>query len=374
LGALGPEWSLRFDERCIVAGRAVLFYFYKLIWPAKLTFIYPRWQFTSPWLLLFPAVVVISVIALWFGRHRIGKAPLAAAAFFIVTLSPVLGFMNAYAQQFSFVADHWQYLGSLGVISLASAVPQLLPFRTRSLRAICLLLPIVALGVLTWRQCPIYRNVETLWRDTLSKNWNCWIAQNNLGFVLKETGRFAEAEQHFRAAIEMKPRYGEAENNLGEALLAQDKVDEAGAHIDNSLRINPHYVAANWDKALVSLRQGKRDEAYAIVSEGLHQRSIYLPGLNNFAWLLATSRDPKLRDPHRAEELARRCCEVSGYTSPRYLDTLAAAYAAQSQFEEAQKIAREAVSLALKSNRTNTAARIKQHLELYQSGQSYIEQ
>ena len=78
---------------------------------------------TSPWLLLVPAFVALCLLALWFLRKTIGKGPFVAAAFFVVTLGPILGFFNGYAMQFSFVADHWQYLSSLGVIALASALP-----------------------------------------------------------------------------------------------------------------------------------------------------------------------------------------------------------------------------------------------------------
>ena len=41
--------------------------------------------------------------------------------FFVGTLFPVLGFCNVYPFLYSFVADHFQYLASLGVITLASA-------------------------------------------------------------------------------------------------------------------------------------------------------------------------------------------------------------------------------------------------------------
>ena len=126
VGATGAAFNLEFYQRCIVAGRAIVFYFFKLVWPNDLTFIYPRWQVTSPWLLLVPAFVALCLLALWFLRKRIGKGSLAAAAFFIVTLGPILGFFNGYAFQFSFVADHWQYLSSLGVIALACVIPSIL--------------------------------------------------------------------------------------------------------------------------------------------------------------------------------------------------------------------------------------------------------
>src|SRR5439155_1574708 len=81
---------------------------------------------------------------------------------------------------------------------------------------------------------------------------------------------------------------------------------------------------------------------------GLQQRPIYLAGVNAFAWLLATSPDERVRKPHGAEELARRCCEATRYANPRFLDTLAAAYANQNEFDRAAETASKAVDHAVR--------------------------
>src|SRR5262249_8499220 len=135
---------------------------------------------------------------------------------------------------------------------------------------------IVVLGILTWRQCSTYKNIETLWRDTIAKNPDCWLAHNNLGVDLRDHGRFSEAADEFREAIRAKPRYYEAENNLGESLLAQGELEEAALHIDKSLKISPGYIPAHWDQALVLARRGETDRAYAIAREGLRQQQVYL--------------------------------------------------------------------------------------------------
>jgi len=372
VGAAGVSFDLEFYQRCIVAGRAIVFYFFKLVWPNDLTFIYPRWQVTSPWLLLVPAFVAFCLFTLWFLRKRIGKAPLAAAAFFVVTLGPILGFFNGYAFQFSFVADHWQYLSSLGVIALASAFPNLLSGVSRNVRSAALGFILVALALLTARQSFIYTSKDTLWRDTLLKNPNCWLAHNNLGVDLMERGVLRGAEEHYRAAVRLNLRYYEAENNLGEALLARNQVEEAARHINRSIEINPTYAASHWNQALVLARQARSDEAYEIVDQGLQQRPIYLAGVNAFAWLLATSPDERVRKPRGAEELAHRCCEATRYANPRFLDTLAAAYANQNQFGRAAETASQAIDHAARLGETTLACEIARRLELYKTGKGYL--
>lgn len=281
-------------------------------------------------------------------RKRIGRGPLAAAAFFVVTLGPILGFFNGYAFQFSFVADHWQYLSSLGVIALVSTLPNTLSVLSRHVRNAALAFVLFVLALLTARQCFIYKSEDTVWHDTLLKNPNCWLAHNNLGVNLMEGGSSGGAEEHFRAAVRLNSSFYEAENNLGEILLARNQVEEAARHIDRSIEIKPTYARSHWNKALILAQQAKCDEAYEIVDQGLQQRPIYLAGVNAFAWLLATSPDERVRKPHGAEELARRCCEATRYANPRFLDTLAAAYANQNEFDRAAETASKAVDHAVR--------------------------
>jgi Tfp pilus assembly protein PilF len=372
VGAAGAAFDLPLYQRSIVAGRAVLFYFFKLIWPDDLTFIYPRWKVNSLWLLVAPAFVAFSLAALWFQRKRIGKGPLAALAIFIVTLGPILGFLNGYALQFSFVADHWQYLSSLGVIALATIVPDLLSKLSRHTRTVTLTSVLAALALLSAKQCLVYESKDTLWRDTLLKNPACWLAHNNLGADLIERGALRGAEEHFRAAVQLNSRYYEAENNLGETLLARNRIEEAAAHIDRSLALNPAFAASHWNKALTLARQGIFQEAYEIVDQGLQQRPLYLSGVNDFAWLLATSSDEHLRNPSGAEQLARVCCEATQYTNPRFLDTLATAYASQHQFDRAAETATRAGDQATKLGNPVLAEKITRRLELYKAEKGYF--
>src|SRR5206468_2877065 len=99
VGATGEhiaELRLSPQQRVLIAGRAIAFYAWKLIWPAHLAFIYPRWNSidrpTLPqW--LFPIGVLIVLGTLFVLRHRIGRGPVTAALFFCGTLFPALGFV-----------------------------------------------------------------------------------------------------------------------------------------------------------------------------------------------------------------------------------------------------------------------------------------
>ncbi len=68
--------------------------------------------------------------------------------------------------------------------------------------------------------------------------------------------------------------------------------------------------------------------------------------LNNFAWVLATSPDDKVRDGKRALKMATEACEQTKFNEPTILSTLAAAYAETGDFDNASKFSSKAVEAA----------------------------
>ena len=211
VGAKGSEFNFTFIERTIIAGRAIWFYLGKLIWPVDLIFMYPRWHVSQVvwWQYLFPAMALLVTLGLWLLSRR-NREPLAALAFFVGTVFPALGFFNAYPFRYSFVADHFQYLAMIGPLTLAAAGIDKLFRRLRDGREFwepkfCGTLLLV-LGGLTWYQCGIYADGETLWRATLARNPDCWTACNNLGFILTRKGEVGEAMAHSNRPVNQSPR------------------------------------------------------------------------------------------------------------------------------------------------------------------------
>src|SRR4029077_8768352 len=153
VGAQGAAWDFSILERTLIAGRAVWFYVFSLIAPANLTFIYPRWHIdiSQWWQYLFPVGLIVALAFLWAYRSRLGKGPLVACLFFVGTLMPALGFVNVYPMLFSFVADHFQYLASIGLIALIAAAGARVCARwTKAARAILFATVVIGLMTITW--------------------------------------------------------------------------------------------------------------------------------------------------------------------------------------------------------------------------------
>jgi len=265
VGAQGPAFAFGLASRVVIAGHALLFYLGKLLWPANLTFIYPRWNPTgfSPWAWLYPAFAATALVACWSLRHR-SRAPLAAALLFAGTLLPALGFINVFPFLYSFVADHFQYLAAAAIFAAAGAAAAALTNRWPPPARAGLSAPVLAvLGILTWRQCRQYADAETLWRTTLARNPSSWMAYNNLAGALLRQGHAAEAEADVLQALALAPGNAAAHATLGQLRAAEGQAHEAAAEYERALALDPANAPAQANYGGVLLQLGRLDEAAA---------------------------------------------------------------------------------------------------------------
>ncbi len=266
IGANGREFTFSGIARVLIAGRAIWFYLGKLILPLNLTFIYRRWVVSQAvWRqYLFPCAAGVLALALWCVRRR-SRAPLAVLWYFVVMLSPALGFINVFPFRYSFVADHFQYLAGVGPLVLAGAALSSAlsglkkPFDGAAHAAGLTILTILA--IVTWRQCGMYADNEILYRTTIQRNPECWMAYNNLGFMFMGQGKMDDAFTCYRKALDLNYEYPEAHLGLGAAYLKMGNTTEAMAHFQKALTISPGSALGHYDLGCALLHLGRTDEA-----------------------------------------------------------------------------------------------------------------
>ncbi|MCC6503472.1 MAG: tetratricopeptide repeat protein [Deltaproteobacteria bacterium] len=267
VGASGKMWEMGYVERVVLSGRVFWFYLYKLLAPFELVFIYPRWQVDPSviWQWVFPAAAVLAAALLLVLSRKIGRGPAAAQAFFLVTLFPALGFIDVYPFQFSFVADHFQYMASAGPISLFAATAAWAAGRgapsEKALSGAGVLMAVVLLAMLwalSFSQTFAYKDSDTIWKDTIAKNPQAWIAHTNLAVdSINEDHDFAIA--HLEKAYRLNPSNESISHALGLALFkksrelsakgmeakARDYNGRAIGLYEEALALEPNYVAAH---------------------------------------------------------------------------------------------------------------------------------
>ena len=275
--------------KCIIAGKVIWFYIAKLLYPRPLIFNYMRWAIDPEKLVqyIFPISVIVALAALALGRKRVGNAVVAAVLFYLLTLFPAMGFIDVWPMRYSFVADHFVYLSSIGLIALIAAIatkylprPALYGFGAIILSLFC---------VMTYNQSKIYTNLGTLWEDTINKtNQQSWFAMNNYGILIRDENttldpqdRLKVAEKWFNRVIKVKPDHPEARFNLARiaelrATLAKmaeanhqpttrpgEYEQQAIKFFNDAIQINPKYIDAHYFLGRLLLSLGRENEAAA---------------------------------------------------------------------------------------------------------------
>ena len=270
-GTRGDRFALSPLEALLVASRASWFYLGKLLWPTQLTFSYPKFEIdvSDPlsygWLL----AGLLLLFLLWRSREQIGRGPLVAMLFFVAMLSPLLGFIPLFTFWYTYVADHYQYVASLGPIALFAGIT--VPWARRQLGPdFAGLLAIFVLGVLaslSFEQSRIYESRETLWRDTIAKHPGSWMAYTNLGRFLLNEGRYDESLVAYRGALSLRPETYRAHVGMGRAHLLAGEPDEALGQLEQAIAIESDAYSArgmlagiyaergDWERALVEYRE-----------------------------------------------------------------------------------------------------------------------
>lgn len=409
------KFDFSFLERCLIAGKAIWFYLWKIIFPFSLMPIYPRWAIKSArvWEYLFPLFAVCLPIVLFLLRKRIGKSPAVLVLFFEITLTPVLGFLDFGFMSYSFVADRFQYIASIGVILLLTSgmvyhIRRIFPHIHRWILYFGGGFFLLLLGVLTWNQSALYKDYETLFRYNVKKNPRSWAAHNNLATALEKKGEIDEAIKHYlkgveikpheaqiyynlgaiftkkgqmdkaiayyQQAIRLKPDFAEAHNNLGLIFASQGDSEKAFHHYTRALEINPYHIRAHFNLGNLLLQKGDILGAIKHYEKVVEINPRWTEAANNLAWILATTPSPEFRDAEQAIFYAEIACKNTSYNEPSILDTLAAAYAEAGRFNQAIAIAKKAIEIAETTGCDKKIIQAMQHrLELYKAGQPFHE-
>lgn len=319
VGAKGEYWEFDWVERFLIAGRAIWFYAAKLIWPAKLSFNYAQWKIDpqnwSQYIYPLSAGLLLLLGAILPRLRRSGA--FIGYLYFVITLFPALGFFDVYPMKYSFVADHFQYLASIGPIAvvvsflfkLCSFLPNLWVPR---LHAVLLGVAIFLVGPLTWKQCFAYKDIMTLWKHTIRNNPDSWLAYTNMAVkylntrrprlaihylkhvvrirpdfeqghaymadALFRSGFEKEAFEQFQIAYRLNPKSPLGHAFLGHALFKQGHVTKAVSHVSTALKADPEFVEAHTIMGNILFKKGAHDEALTHLTKAIELRPSYMEG------------------------------------------------------------------------------------------------
>ena len=183
-------------------------------------------------------------------------------------------------------------------------------------------------------------------------------------------GEYDRAIDDYTEAIELKPQMADAYNNRGAVYLLQGAHEKAIDDFNEAIRLDPDHAKAFVNRAAAHAAKNEYQPAIDDYTKAIRLNANQAGALNGLAWLLATCPDAKYRDGPKAVAHATRACELTEWTSPTALRTLAAAHAEAGAFEEAVKWQTKAIEAAPPDADPTDA---QSRLELYQAGKAYRE-
>lgn len=293
--AVAPLTETSLALRASSAALSYMAYLGKAFWPVDLCVFYPYSESTSAW----PAVIsvvtllLITALAVWIRMSR--PYVLAGWLWFLVTLVPVLQFVQTSAAP---IADRYAYIPFAGVYIICSWGLFDLLCNKKIALAVCASAIILPLGLLTYKQTGYWRDTGTLFKHAIDVTQNNFLAYNLYGTHLLSTGKTDEAIEQFTAALAILPDYPALNFNMWSALIIKANKAEAEPYFEKSMP----YWAVEGEAPVLKLgisflRQKKYDTAVEFFLKVLvinpQNRLIYkymamaLMGLNRYEEALA---------------------------------------------------------------------------------------
>jgi len=402
-GAVVKIDLMPFDIRITNALASYVTYLGKMIYPASLAPLYPL-KYLLAWqpIISFFILVVISVVVIYWARRR--PYLIVGWLWYMGTLVPVIGLLQVGVQAY---ADRYTYLPLLGIFIMIAWFAAELTAKWRRLKLAIgistVLMITAALMICTQNQVRKWRDNCTLYKHTLAVTENNGIMHYNYGCaLLNEKEDFETAIEHFKKTLQIRPTKASALNNWGVALQRLGKEQEAIEKWNQSIQISPDNPNTNYHLGMALQRQQKYEDAAGHFEKSLQVKPVWYvhsslgdtyfqmgkidlaidqwtrainlnpfasPVHNKLAWLLTFATDPKLRDTARAVKFAQQACELTRYEQYPFLETLAAAYAADGQLPLAVQTVQKALDLAIATGNKDAAAKIQKQLENYKEKQ-----
>lgn len=197
-------------------------------------------------------------------------------------------------------------------------------------------------------------------------------AYNSRGLAWANKGEYDKAIADYDKALEIRPRYADVYDKRGTAWANKGDFDQAISDYTEALEIDPEFEEAYYNRAVVWTRKGNFEQAIADYTEALDINPDYSEAYNQMARTLAMCPDDRYRNGAKAVEYAQKALELS--LKDNYLDTLAAAYAEQGQFEDAIKAQEKAIDLLAGKGRTEKyLAEYRERLKSYEAHKTWRE-
>jgi len=181
---------------------------------------------------------------------------------YLISLFPVIGFIRVGGQA---LADRYTYVPLIGLfLILVWGGTEVAGKWRKGIPALAGVAVIVAtiFSTLTFTQIRYWQNSYDLFAHALAVVERNWLAHNNMGILLSQHNRNAEAIFHFQESVRFNPNGHVGFRNLGNSYQMAGRYSEAIEAYRQAIRIYPEDVEAHVRLGYAYLITGNIDLAY----------------------------------------------------------------------------------------------------------------
>ncbi len=235
-----------------------------IVWPHQLAVYYPFPQSIPAWQVAAAAGVILAVCGVSLKYFKRRPHLFVGWFWFLGTLVPAIGIVQAGL--WPALADRWVYTPMIGILIIVAWEGRRLANVSRCSQPLAVAVMVVivaAYAAAAHLQTRFWRDSISLFHRTVEITQRNFVAHDNLGNALAMKGRFDEALQHFRAALDIKPSFWKARLNAGAVYLIRGDLESAIAHLEKALTLRPDAVRIHINLGRAYTRQGRIGEAMA---------------------------------------------------------------------------------------------------------------
>jgi tetratricopeptide (TPR) repeat protein len=260
-GAVGSMEKYPITARLANAAVSYMRYLRKMIAPTDLAIFYPNHQDANAWMIALSLAALAAIT--YFALRSRTKRPWMTVGWlwFAGAMIPMIGLVQSGAQS---MADRFTYLPMIGLaIAVAWAVPQLIveSWRRRAVACVFAMTLLLTLSRATRQQISYWHDSQSVFEHALAVTNDNHVAHNNLAFELARQQKFADAREHYLAALKIHPTYSVAHNGLGTVYARTGNRAAAMREYELAVHYNPSYAVAHRNLGVQLASIGKVNEA-----------------------------------------------------------------------------------------------------------------
>jgi Tfp pilus assembly protein PilF len=272
-GSLSSIEAIPLGTRLLVAGRSLIAYLLKIIYPHDLVPFYPypdiREVSLSHVEYFALILILIGVTAACMLMMKKQKLWLSAWSYYLITLAPVIGIMQVGGQS---MADRYLYLPSLGPFLVVGILAAWFYARVRkaakwftvvkviSIAMACMV--IIFMSYLTVRQIGIWKNSFIILNSILEKEpGKDPRVYFHRGRAYEKIDKFDNAIEDYNRAIALDPFYYQAYFMRGMVFEKTGRFNDAIEDYSRVIAINPSYYEVYNNRGMLYKKLGQNEKA-----------------------------------------------------------------------------------------------------------------